>query len=153
MFNRLLRFVDADWERNGRESRGAADIESKSSDLDERSDTDSSREISPNERAGVFGYDEIDEILEELKEFDPVKGSCVFFRDSIGERGGHRDLDPQNDSYDVEEAALELRSVSENDPYDTVGDEGAGMKEEPSRTMFSCINGNGIIDTSLLLSC
>jgi len=103
-----LRLVDADWERNRRESRGASDIESKLSDLDERSDTDSSSDISPNERVEVFGYDKIEEILEELKEFGSVKGSCEFFRDSIGERGGCRNWDPQNDSYDVGGAASEL---------------------------------------------
>jgi hypothetical protein len=148
-----LHFVDADWERNGRKSRGASDIELKSSDLDERSDMDSSSDISPNERAEVFGYDEIDEILEELKEFDPVKGSCEFFRDSIGEWGGCRDWDPQNDSHVVGGAASELLNVSKNDPYDTVDDEGAGMKEEFGRTMFSCINGNGIFDISPLCPC
>ena len=151
MFNRILRFVDADWERNGKESRGASDIESKSSDLDERSDTDSSSNISPNEWAGVFGYDEIDEIPEELKEFDPAKGSSILFGDSVGERGGRRDLDPQNNSYDVGGSASELWSVSKNDPYDTVDNEGTGMKEEFGRTMFSCINGNGIFDTSPLI--
>jgi hypothetical protein len=114
---------------------------------------DSSSDISPNERGEVFEYDKIDEILEELKEFDPVKRSCEFFRDSIGEWGGCRDWDPQNDSYVIGGAASELLSASKNDPYDTVDDEGAGMKEEPGRTMFSCINGNGIIDTSLLIPC
>ena len=153
MFNRILHFVDADWERNGKESRGASDIESKSSDLDERSDTDSSSNISPNERAGVFGYDEIDEIPEELKEFDPAKGSSILFGDSVGERGGRRDLDPQNNSYDIGGTASELWSVSKNNPYDTVDDEGAGMKEEFGRTMFSCINRNGIFATSPLIPC
>ena len=62
-------------------------------------------------------------------------------------------MDPQTDSYDIGGAVPKGWGVLTNDPYDTVGDEGAGMKEEPGRTMFSCINGNGIIDTSLLLPC
>jgi hypothetical protein len=148
-----LHFLDADWERNGKESTGASDIESKLSDLDERSDTDSSSDILPNEREGVFRYDQIDEIPEELKEFDPAKGSSILFRDSVGERGGHRDLDPQNNSYDVGGAASELWSVSKNNLYDMVDNEGAGMKEEFGRTMFSCINGNGIFYTSPLIPC
>ena len=66
MFNRLLRFVDVDWERTSKKARSG--IESKSSNIGERSDTDPSSDISPNERAGVFWYDEIGEIPEELKE-------------------------------------------------------------------------------------
>jgi len=111
---------------------------------------DSSSDIPPNERAGVFGYDEANEILEE---FDTGKSGCTSIRDSVMEEGRGSNLEPQNDSYDVGEAGSELLSASKNDPYDVVANEGVGMKEEFGSTMFSCINGKGIFDISPLMPC
>jgi len=121
-------------------------MKSKSSDIGKRLDTDSSDDIPLNERSGVFGYEKSNGIPEE---YDPSKSDCVSIRDFVVEGGRESNLEPQNDSYDVGGGGSEFVSVSKNDPYDAVANEGTGMKEEFGRTMFSCINGNGTLSISL----